>query len=133
MNKKTIGRIQYSERTVHELLLAAKGEHPFSWGHTERQAKMYLLRRLGFVLVSKSKLEKGGHELKRGAKPLGKAYYKAPLKLYADLYLLGVQTRRTLKWHDLYNKGKALIEDGTYGKTFRGLLSPENKRSGHDS
>lgn len=77
---------------------------------------MAYLQRLGFPLVSLSKLTKGGHELKRGQKPVGKTYYRAPLKRYADLYLLGIQTRRTLKWYDLYDKGKALAEDGTFCK-----------------
>lgn len=77
---------------------------------------MWLLAQIGFVLVSKTKLEKGGHRLKRGVKPVGAAYYGSPLRLYADLYLLGVQTERTLKWHDLYQKGKALCEDGSYAK-----------------
>ncbi len=116
MNKKTLERIAYIQEALGELLTGAKGEGMFSWGNAEGDSKMAYLSRLGFVLVSKSKLERGGHRLKRGAKPVGRRYYGAPLKVWSDLYLLGIQTERTLKWHDLYDRGKALVEDGTYAK-----------------
>lgn len=117
MNKKTLERIAYCKETLAELLAGASGAKPFYWGETEAKSKMAWLARAGFVLVSKTKLEKGGHRLKKDAKPVGRAYYGAPLKVKADLFLLGVQTERTLKWFDLWNKGKALCEDGSYGKT----------------
>lgn len=116
MNKKTLTRIAQGHQTLKELLDGATGAKPFRWGEYEREQKVWLLSQIGFVLVSKTKLEKGGHRLKKGAKPVGAAYYGSPLRLYADLYLLGVQTERTLKWHDLYQKGKALVEDGSYAK-----------------
>lgn len=118
MNKKTLGRIAYCKGALEELLAGASGAKPFYWGETEGQSKMAWLARAGFVLVSKTKLEKGGHQLKKGAKPVGRVYYGAPLKVKADLYLLGVQTvRHPKKWFDLYDKGKALCEDGSYAKT----------------
>src|SRR5690348_17207685 len=95
----------------------------FSWGNAERDSKMAYLSRLGFVLVSKSKLERGGHRLKRGVKPVGRGYYGAPLRVWADLYLLGIQTERTLKWHDLYDKGKALCEDGSYCREIKNTVA----------
>lgn len=116
MNKKILQRIATCQQTLREFFDGATGAKPFVWGEYERESKMHLLSQIGFVLVSKTKLEKGGHRLKKGAKPIGTGYYGSPLRLYANLYLLGVQTERTLKWHDLYKKGKALCEDGSYAK-----------------
>ena len=113
--KKELDQLGYIKGAINELMLGLSGEKPFSWGDAERKSKTAWLSRLGFVLVSKSKLERGGHELKRGMKPVGCAYYKAPLSRHADLYLLGIQTTRTYKWHSLWKKGKALCEDGEYG------------------
>jgi hypothetical protein len=113
MSKRTIERLGRVTEAVNQLRAGLEGK-PFSWGAHEADSKQPLLERLGYVLVSKTKLEKGGHELKRGAKPVGKRYYNAPLKRYADLYLLGEQTRRSYKWWDLGETGKALLEDGGY-------------------
>jgi hypothetical protein len=115
--KRELEQLQYIQKAITELELGLIGAKGFIWGETEGRSKMGWLSRLGFVLVSKSKLEKGGHELKKGAKPVGTTYYGAPIKRYTDLYLLNVQTKRALKWYDLWSKGKALCEDGTYGKT----------------
>ena len=109
MGAKELTRLEYIRGAVSELLGGLNGT-PFRWGDAERSSKEPILSKMGFVLVSKSKLERGGHELKRNAKPVGQAYFGAPLKVWADLYLLDVQTHRVLKWYDLWDKGKALLE-----------------------
>lgn len=112
MAKRDIERLNLGIEAVRELLDGLNGK-PFRWGDSERRSKEYILVCLGFAVVSKSKLEEGGHRLKRGVKPVGQAYFGAPLRKWADLYVLDVQTVRSVKWYKLYGKGKALLE-GTY-------------------
>lgn len=79
---------------LHELLgIVLKGldGHPFTWGNGQRLAWTPLLKEAGVTLVTKTQIEKRGMKLKRGAKPVGCAYFGAPIQRYADLYVLEVQ------------------------------------------
>lgn len=64
----------------------------FRWGDGERSAYVPIAeRRLGITLVTATGARKRGYRLKAGAKPVGEAYFGAPLQLYADLYVLECQ------------------------------------------
>ena len=79
---------------LHELLgivLNGLDGQPFSWGDGQRQAWVPILKAAGVTLITKTQIEKHGYRLKRGAKPVGSAYFGAPIKRYADLYVLEVQ------------------------------------------
>lgn len=110
--KRDIQRLEMAQEAIADLLNGLNGK-PFVWGDSEHRAKEGILASLGFALVTITKLTRGGHELKRGVKPVGKAYFGSPIRKYAELYVLGVQTKRTLKWSDLWGRGKALLE-GTH-------------------
>ena len=109
MSEKSIERLELIRQTVREVEAGLLGT-PFTWGNSEYQSKEFILASLGYVLVTITKLRRGGHRLKQNARPVGKAYFNAPIKKYAPLYVLGEQTERELKWHDLYGKGRALLE-----------------------
>lgn len=117
-HKKTVERLEYVRQTVYEFEQGLIG-NPFTWGTSEWRSKEVILAGLGFILVSESKLKRGGHRLKKNATPVGKAYFGAPIRKYANLYVLGLQTEREIKWYDLWEKGKALLEHqltrGEYG------------------
>jgi hypothetical protein len=70
-----------------------KGGVPFRWGEGVRIRWTKLLGRAGVVLMTRTALARQGLEPKRGAKPVGTAYFGAPLQVQAGLYVLGVQTR----------------------------------------
>lgn len=72
---------------------AGLGGQPFQWGDAER--KNYTLRAasLGVTLVTATAMKKRGCELKRNARPVGRAYFAAPLRRYADLYVLECQCK----------------------------------------
>lgn len=79
---------------LHELLgtvLKGLDGQPFTWGNGQRMAWTPILREAGVNLVTKTQIEKRGLRLKRGAKPVGWAYFGAPIQRYADLYVLEVQ------------------------------------------
>ena len=44
-------------------------------------------------MKTKAQIELNGHELKRGAKPVGETYYEAPICKWRGVYVFGVQTR----------------------------------------
>lgn len=107
--KKTIERLELIRQAIHELEQGLIG-NPFTWGNSEYRSKEGILARCGFAVVTMTKLKRGGHRLKKNVKPVGKAYFGSPIRKYADLYVLDVQTERELKWYDLFGKGKALLE-----------------------
>lgn len=107
--KRDMQRLEAAAAAVRELQDGLNGT-PFTWGDSEYRQKEGILAALGFAVVTATKLTRGGHELKKGVKPVGKAYFGSPIRKYADLYVLDVQTKRALKWHALFRKGKALLE-----------------------
>lgn len=93
MSKKRIERI-------HELtgiVLDGLNGNTFSWGDGQRTSWVPILREIGITLITKTQIQKRGLVLKRGAKPVGTAYFGAPIKRYADLYVLEVQCTKPKK------------------------------------
>lgn len=107
--KRDMKRLEAAQEAISDLLDGLNGKS-FTWGDSEYRSKEGILASLGFALVTKTKLTRGGHELKQGVSPVGKAYFGAPIRKYADLYVLGVQTKRSLRWSGLWQRGKALLE-----------------------
>ena len=64
---------------------------PFAWGDAERRSYVDNAAAMGITLLSLSALERRGYQLKRGAQPVGSAYYGSPLSRYANLYVLECQ------------------------------------------
>lgn len=86
--KGQLQRIQ----AVAQLIINGLAGKPFRWGDGERSAWQPLAEhRLGVTLVTITGAKKRGYRLKAGAKPVGEAYYGAPLQIYADLYVLECQ------------------------------------------
>ncbi len=73
-----------------------------SWGSGERTSKSRVLRELGIELVTKTGARKRGLRIKRGATPVANGYFTAPLQVYADLYIVGVQTAEVPQSGDLF-------------------------------
>jgi hypothetical protein len=86
--KGQLQRIQ----AIAQLIINGLAGKPFRWGDGERSAWQPLAEmRLGITLVTASGAKKRGYRIKAGAKPVGEAYYAAPLQRYADLYVLECQ------------------------------------------
>ena len=83
---------------LYELLREVEGslryKRGFRWGQGVRGTWTKLLKRAGIILLTRTALAKRGLEPKRGAVPVGTAYFGAPLKVHAELFVLGVQTRK---------------------------------------
>lgn len=91
MNPKQ--RIERLYELISTVLAGLEGNR-FAWGNGQRLAWVPLLREAGITLVTKTQIEKRDLVLKRNAKPVGSAYFGAPIKRYADLYVLEVQTTK---------------------------------------
>lgn len=65
--------------------------HPFQWGDGQRTAWTPIAQQLGLTLVTRSHADRLGYAIKRNAKPVGSAYFRAPLKRTAQLYVLECQ------------------------------------------
>ena len=63
------------------------------WSAGEFDRRAHEVNLLGVRLKTKTQIELNGHVLKRGAQPVGKTYYEAPISKWCDLYVFGVQTR----------------------------------------
>lgn len=61
---------------------------PHSLGLGEADAFEKSLSKLGVCFLSKTKAAKQGLELRRGAKPVVRRYYGAPISDWKDLYVL---------------------------------------------
>jgi hypothetical protein len=70
------------------------GKRQFHWGDGERQAYTVKAAALGATLVSRNQIKKQGYELKRNAKPVGTAYFGAPIQRATDLFILESQCKR---------------------------------------
>ena len=64
---------------------------PFRWGEGERRHYVAKAAALGVTLVTVSGAKKMGRALRKGAKPVGTAYFGAPIRRHADLYVLECQ------------------------------------------
>lgn len=109
ITKRTEGHLERVRCALNEMESGLRG-YPFTWGSSEAQSKTRILEQLGYSLVTKTKLESGGFQLKKNALPVGKRYYNAPISKYRELFVLELQCERTVKWYELHEKGKALLE-----------------------
>ena len=86
--KAQLQRIQ----SIAQMIINGLAGKPFRWGDGERSAWQPLAEvRLGITLVTPTGIKKRGYRLKAGVKPVGEAYYGAPLQVYAPLYVLECQ------------------------------------------
>lgn len=67
---------------------------PFGWPEHKRKAWIPAAAHMGWTLLSRTALTKRGYVLKRGAKPVGVAYWGAPLSRWVELYLVELQTTK---------------------------------------
>lgn len=66
---------------------------PFHWGDAGRQAGQRWAAECGYPLVSETAIRKHRHTLRPKARPVGYAYFGAPIQRTVGLYVLGLQTR----------------------------------------
>lgn len=109
ITKRTQGYLERVRSALSDMESGLNGQ-PFTWGSSEAQSKTRILETLGYSLVTRTKLESGGFQLKKNAQPVGKRYYNSPISKYRELFVLELQCERTLKWYELHTKGKALLE-----------------------
>ena len=76
-----------------DMVLAGLAGTPFDWSASEHQRRVHELGLLGVRLMTETAIERSGHGLKRGAQPVGKAYFEAPICKWRGVYVFGVQTR----------------------------------------
>lgn len=65
--------------------------HPFSWTAGELEAHRAKMAALGLTFVTTTQAARLGFRLKRGAKPVGNGYFRAPISRSANLYVLECQ------------------------------------------
>lgn len=87
---KELDRIQRLQELLKSVIQGLDGL-PFTWGNGQRMAWVPMLKEAGVTLITKTQIEKCGYRLKRSAKPVGCAYFGAPIKAHIDLYVLEVQ------------------------------------------
>ena len=83
-------RIESLRHVAMQIANGLEGQ-PFQWGAGQREAWTPLAKQLGLTLVTRSHADRLGYAIKRGAKPVGSAYFRAPLKRTAQLYVLECQ------------------------------------------
>lgn len=66
---------------------------PFQWGEGESMNYFPIARQLGCTLKTKTAIERAGMALKRNAKPVGSAYFGAPIQKQCDLYIVEAQAK----------------------------------------
>ncbi|CAA7619054.1 hypothetical protein [Magnetospirillum sp. SS-4] len=92
INGPAIDAIRKRMDVLGEVLAGLEGK-PFDWNGAEGEGKVKTLATMCIVLVTASGMRKRDHVLKRGAVPVGRRYYGAPIQRSADLYVLGLQTK----------------------------------------
>lgn len=91
--KAQIARLRTRVTESLDMVLAGLAGKPFRWSASEFDRRFTELGLLGVRLKTKTQIELNGHELKRGAKPVGETYYEAPICKWRGVYVFGVQTR----------------------------------------
>ena len=69
--------------------------NPFNWRAVDAQHARPILQAFGIELVTITGARRMNHLLKRGAQPVGKIYFTAPISSHHDVYVVGVQTKTT--------------------------------------
>ncbi len=90
---QVIGRLDRVIGVATEIANGLQGK-PFSWRGVDAQHRMPIARMLGVTLISKSRAERLGFQLKRGQQPVGARYFEAPISAYHDVYVLECQFNR---------------------------------------
>lgn len=65
--------------------------YPFSWAGTEGEYNVQWAEDMGIHLVTETWLKKHGYRLKRGAQPVGRRYFHAPISKMHPVYVLECQ------------------------------------------
>lgn len=81
----------YSWAKVGQFILNGLDGDQFSWSSGEFEAYKKKAQAMGITLVTKTWLSRNGYRLKRGVKPIGNAYFLAPISKFCDLYVLECQ------------------------------------------
>lgn len=71
--------------------------NPFYWDDGPRIQYQKKLKNCGITLLTKTALKKKGYRLKRGAEPVGSAYFGSPIKNIGELYILECQAVKETK------------------------------------
>lgn len=86
-------RLEERAAVLTQLAACLRGESvSIAWGNGEGINRLRDLRDVGIHLVTKTRADRLGHRLKRGASPVASMYFNAPINADCDLYVLGVQT-----------------------------------------
>jgi hypothetical protein len=85
--EKRLNKIKHS---IDEVVNGLNGK-PFNWGDGERIHHQKKLKKCDITLLTITALKKRGYRLKRGAKPVGSAYFGRPIKNIGQLYVLECQ------------------------------------------
>ena len=80
-----------SYRKIVDAISRGLSGQPFHWTNGEFEAYRPKAYVMGFTLVTKTRIEKTGYRLKRGARPVGTAYFRSPISRDIDLYVLECQ------------------------------------------
>lgn len=67
---------------------------PFYWNGAEGTYNVAWAEQMGIHLVTETQIKKRGYRLKRGAKPVGRRYFGAPISRSALLYVLECQAAK---------------------------------------
>ncbi|MBI5162906.1 MAG: hypothetical protein HY985_03285 [Magnetospirillum sp.] len=92
VNGPAIDKVKAKMHVLAVVLAGLEGRR-FDWGMAEADNKTKALRGMGIELVTANGARKRGHVVKKGADPVGKRYFGAPIQRSADLYILDLQTR----------------------------------------
>lgn len=92
INGPAIDKVRAKMDVLTEVLAGLEGQR-FDWGMAEAAHKAKVLREMGIELVTANGARKRGHVLKKGAMPVGKRYFGAPIQRSADVYIFDLQTR----------------------------------------
>ena len=79
-------RVATTRHWLDVLERAMAGEQPFRLGEAKRLSFMKTLESLGIELMTTTQAKRSGLKPRRGQKPLGTAYYGAPLQINAPLW-----------------------------------------------
>ena len=89
----TLSQMRRLHALLQLLLTCMHNKERFRWGEGCRVQWTRLLASAGVHLMTKTALAKQGLEPKRGCSPVGTGYFGAPLKVHAELFIKGIQTR----------------------------------------
>lgn len=87
---QVLGRLTRFSVVANEIADGLEGR-PFSWRAVDAQHGLPVARTMGITLVSKTRAEKLGYELKRNQSPVGHRYFRSPISGFHPVYVLECQ------------------------------------------